>query len=397
MLNKDPDILIIALARWDSPYSSTAFSLAKELSLHCRVFLIDNPYTFKDLIFKGFRAPLKRRWKAWFLKKDRYTPLPKYPNLFTCTPPLMLPINWLPKGSLYDMLSSFNQGRMKRFIQKLQQEKNIETFDLLNIFNPFYSAQNLQTLNLRKKVYYSVDRISQSVYISKHGPRLEQEISKQVDFCLATSSALMADLSSGTEKPVFLLPNAADVSLFQQALHQKFPPPKELSEISSPIVLYVGAIGLRIDFELLDQVSSTHLEKHFVFIGPKGSGYHPLLEQKSNVSFLGPIAQEKLPPYFQHAALAIIPFRINSLTAAIYPLKIHEYLAAGLSVVSTPFSADIKAFQDQIYLASSAEEFGNSIEKAIKQAPHSLNKNSVLSVESSSWKSRAKQLLEHLK
>jgi len=39
------DIIMLALARWDGHYSSTAFSLAKELSRYNRVFYIDNPFT----------------------------------------------------------------------------------------------------------------------------------------------------------------------------------------------------------------------------------------------------------------------------------------------------------------------------------------------------------------
>lgn len=397
MPNKDPDILIIALARWDAPYSSTAFSLAKELSNSRRVFLIDNPYTFKDVLLKGWSPPLKRRLSTWFLGEDPLQPQAKFPNLYTCTPPLMLPINWLPAGSVYDFFSRINQHRMKRFIQKLLRKQAVEVFDLLNIFNPFYSFHKLRKLNTRNKVYYSVDRIRESVYISKHGPRLEKEIASQADFCLATSRALQADLHSFTQKPVFLLPNAANVSLFQQVLEQDFPKPIALQDIHAPIVLYVGAIGIRIDFELMDQVSREHQDVHFVCIGPKGSGYDKRLEERENVRFTGPIAQEKLPAYFQHAAVGIIPFKVNKLTAAIYPLKIHEYLAAGLPVVSTPFSVDIESFKDKIFLSSSPEEFGNLIKKTIKQTPVSLNKRRVSFVEASSWESRAKELLERLK
>lgn len=391
MPSQDPDILILALARWDAPYSSTAFSLAKELSQDQRVFLIDNPFTFKDLFLKGFSPPLKRRWKALLCRQNTSYPLPYAPNLFTCTPPLMLPINWLAPGKVYNFFAKVNQNRMKRFLQNLLKQKQIPSFHLLNIFNPFYSFESLKSLQANVLVYYSVDKISHSLYISKHGPRLEKEITQEADFCLSTSSQLQKDLASFTEKEVFLLPNAADVALFQQA-RQADTLPEAYARIEKPIVLYVGAIGFRLDYELLASVTQTHQDKHFVFIGPKGNGYDDRLEQRPNVSFLGSIPQKQLPPYFHYASCGIIPFKINALTAAIYPLKIHEYLAAGLPVVSTPFSLDIQSFHEQIHLSSSPEHFGKLLVKTINDVPFALKEDTHAIVEAHSWKSRSDQL-----
>lgn len=397
MPSQDPDILILALARWDAPYSSTAFSLAKELSQDQRVFLIDNPYTFKDLFFKAFSPPIKRRWKAFLFRQKTCYKLPAYPKLVSCTPPLMLPINWLPSGKVYDFFAKLNQGRMKRFLQNLVKKEQIPSFHLLNIFNPFYSFESLQHLPAISKVYYSVDKISQSLYISKHGPRLEKAIVQEADFCLATSSQLQTDLRSYTKKEVYLLPNAADTGLFQQAIIEDLPKPEAYAEINSPIVLYVGAIGFRLDYDLLEYVIRTQQDKHFVFIGPKGKGYDDRLEKRSNVSFLGTIPQKNLPAYFRYASCGIIPFKINTLTAAIYPLKIHEYLAAGLRVVSTPFSVDIQSFHGQIELGSDKEHFGELLKKTINEVPFALKGNNNVIVESHSWKSRSNQLTALLK
>jgi len=246
-------------------------------------------------------------------------------------------------------------------------------------------------------VYYSVDKISHSLYISKHGPRLEKAIVQQADFCLATASQLQTDLRSYTKKEVYLLPNAADTGLFQQARKEDLPKPEAYTEINSPIVLYVGAIGFRLDYELLAYVTRTQQDTHFVFIGPKGKGYDDRLEERTNVSFLGIISQKNLPAYFRYASCGIIPFKINTLTAAIYPLKIHEYLAAGLPVVSTPFSVDIQSFQGQIQLGSAKEHFGELLYKTINEVPFALKGNNNVIVESHSWKSRSNQLTALLK
>ena len=51
---------------------------------------------------------------------------------------------------------------------------------------------------------------------------------------------------------------------------------------------------------------------------------------------------------------AVIPFVHSPQTRAIYPLKLNEYLAAGLPVVATPF-ADMSGFEDLVRLADDPE------------------------------------------
>jgi len=55
------------------------------------------------------------------------------------------------------------------------------------------------------------------------------------------------------------------------------------------------------------------------------------------VVFYGPKKVQDLPAYLKTFSLGIIPFIKNQFTKGIYPLKINEYLAAGIPVVSTNF------------------------------------------------------------
>jgi len=60
-----------------------------------------------------------------------------------------------------------------------------------------------------------------------------------------------------------------------------------------------------------------------------------ILEGVRNIHFLGRKPYEKLPDYCKGFDVALNPFVINELTLAANPLKVREYLAAGLKVVST--------------------------------------------------------------
>ena len=105
----DYDLVFLALPRWDGPYSSTAYSLAKALSKHTRVFYVDNPFTVKDFLVHRRSAQMTLRRNALLKGKDLFfTPDKNHPNLITVTPRLTLPINWLPSGWIYDSFSRFN-------------------------------------------------------------------------------------------------------------------------------------------------------------------------------------------------------------------------------------------------------------------------------------------------
>src|SRR5688572_27295224 len=107
----DCDIIMLALPRWDGQYSSTAYSLAKELSVHTRVFYIDNPFTVKDYLAARHLEKVKARKNALLKGEDIYTkPDPNYPQLTVVTPRMILPINWLPSGFLYNAMSRLNDA-----------------------------------------------------------------------------------------------------------------------------------------------------------------------------------------------------------------------------------------------------------------------------------------------
>ncbi|MBK8822573.1 MAG: glycosyltransferase [Anaerolineales bacterium] len=52
-----------------------------------------------------------------------------------------------------------------------------------------------------------------------------------------------------------------------------------------------------------------------------------------NLYFLGLKAQTDLPSYLAHSEVAIIPWKVNSITQATSPLKLYEYLAMRRPVV----------------------------------------------------------------
>jgi glycosyltransferase involved in cell wall biosynthesis len=398
MSTPDYDIIMLALPRWDGPYSSTAYSLAKELSLHTRVFYIDNPFTYKDYFRGKSTEQIARRKRALLRGEDIFSsPESNYPRLTAVTPRLMLPINWLPAGRIYDLLSSFNDRVLGRALEKIIRTYDVKRFIFINSFNPLFGRRLPAGFKPDLTVYHSVDDISQSEYVAKHGTYLEEEQIRKADLTVVTSSELRR-LKSAISPQVHLLPNAADVSLFQRAMKEDLPVPEEILKIGpvKKIICYTGNICHRLDYELLVKIAKNNPDKVLLMIGPLANDNYRKagLDKMENVVFAGRKKITELPAYLKYSHCCIIPFLCNPLTRSIYPLKINEYLSAGKPVVTTNFSADIATFGEVAAVSGDHAEFLANIEKVIAEDNGHQRTQRMQYAAGNNWSGRAAQFID---
>ena len=391
----DYDIIMLALPRWDGQYSSTAYSLSKALSQHTRVFYVDNPFTIKSLLSERQSPQIAKRKNALLFGKEVFSrPDTVYPNLVAVTPRVVFPVNFLPKGLAFDAISRVNDVIVKEAISRIISEFKVKKYILINSFNPFYGRFFKLNPPPFLQVYQTVDNISESEYLHKHGVWLEEEWMKKSDFTIVTSSELKRTSEANTSN-VFLLPNAANTKLFQRAYREKFMRPKELENIASDkrIICYVGNICHRLDYQLLVKIAQENPDKVLLMIGPFANEQYKTsgLSSFPNVIFAGKKALEELPAYLHFANVCIIPFLCNQLTKSIYPLKINEYLSAGKPVVSTTFSEDILSFSDVMYASDSHASFLANINKAIADDSPEFAQERVVRASPNNWEDRAQQ------
>ncbi len=384
------DIIMLALARWDGHYSSTAFSLAKELSRYNRVFYIDNPFTVKDFFYYFNTYHIQQRRSSLLFGKNIHKKIGgPSENLIAVTPRLTYPINWLPEGKLYDTFSEINDKIIYEAIEKTTNDYQIKDFIFINSFNPFYSLSFPKNFAPLLKIYQSVDMIDHASHISKHGLRLENEAIRQADITLTTSKRLY-EIKRNITDDVYYLPNAADIELFKKSVSEKYPKPAELRNCDKPIIGYTGNIDNRIDFDLLKKISLSHQDKTLALIGPiANKSIEKELLQYKNIILTGKKPLEKLPQYLQYFDCTIIPFKKNALTSGIYPLKINEYLAAGKPVVTTDFSEDIIDFSKVAHIAKSNDDFITHIHSCIQMNTQDKVQNRVMTAEKNTWEARA--------
>lgn len=387
------DIICLSLSRWDSAISSPALSLAKEFAKNNRVFYIDHPFSWKDYFSTANKAQIEDRKPALLQGKAIYlNPATLPENLTVVTPRLTLPVNFLPKGFLYTTLSRYNNRIIADTIRKIIKDYSVKEYVYINFFDPYFLQQLPADIKPWRNVYQSMDDISQVAYSNRHGTRLEEEAVKHADYTLCTSKELTR-LKSAFSPNVYFHPNAAETGIFKRAVTEDLPVPEELRDIKTPVIGFTGSVEYRSDFELLKKVAEYHSDKTLVFVGPVQTEEHIQvgLDRLPNVRFVGPRHITELAAYLRLFSCVLIPYRKNTLTKSIYPLKINEYLAAGKPVIATHFSEDIYSFRDVAYIVDSHEEFLQAIDQAI--AENDLNRmNARIAVaEQNTWTARVEQ------
>lgn len=378
------DVIMLATARIDNPYSSTAVSLAKEFAKENRVFFVENPFTIKDVISKKKKFSAKPKL---FSKGNYATEV--VPNFWKVTSPPVLSINWLPEGIIYNSLSRVNERIFFTVIKKLLNDFNIRKFILFNVFNPFFGLNFPNWFCPDLSIYYSVDSISNAKYFSKHGVPKENKMLKTYDVVLATSKPIYEKIKL-INSNAFYLPNGADYNLFRKELDIK-KIPADLQLISEPRAIYIGNIDSRIDIELIEQLLVEKPFINIVFLGPVNSKGFSRLKNYENLFTLGSKKIEELPSYLKFCQCAIIPFVRNGFTRSIYPLKINEYLASGMPTVTTDFSDSMIEFEEIISVCSSHKTFISSVEEGVKDDVDSLKTERIKYASNNSWESRTKQ------
>ena len=90
-----------------------------------------------------------------------------------------------------------------------------------------------------------------------------------------------------------------------------------------------------------------------------------LLQACPNIHFLGRKPHAELPLYCKGFAVGLIPHKVNDLTRHMNPIKLREYLSAGLPVVSTALP-EVKHYGEHCVVADTYEAFEQAILTALR-------------------------------
>lgn len=110
--------------------------------------------------------------------------------------------------------------------------------------------------------------------------------------------------------------------------------PPDLRDVAGPVVGFWGLIHDWVDVDALAELARALPSANVVLIGSARTDVAVLRDQP-NVRLLGQKPYDALPDYARWFDVALVPFRQNELTRAVNPIKLREYLSAGVPVVAT--------------------------------------------------------------
>jgi glycosyltransferase involved in cell wall biosynthesis len=208
------------------------------------------------------------------------------------------------------------QAGAPRVIRMLERAGVDTGFDAVLIDQPLLWDDSVRSLS-HTVIYRPTDLYPTGL---KH--RLQQRIVEAVDGVIATSYEVLRGLDP-LRVPSLVLGNGADVGRFASQGAEEGP--------RSARCVYVGALDDRFDWARVVAWAHASPDIGFVIAGPDA---HPPGPLPANIDVIGAIPYAELPALLHTARVGLLPLSANPLNEGRSPMKLYEYLAAGLAVVA---------------------------------------------------------------
>jgi glycosyltransferase involved in cell wall biosynthesis len=221
----------------------------------------------------------------------------------------------------------------------------------------------------RALVYHCVDDLAAYPGIEERSFRArERALVELSSVCIASSRPLVHHLERLGARDIRYWPNPADVDSYSQARLVA------RTRNSRPIIGFIGAVQEhKVDTELVAAFARERPDWRVRLVGPVGIGLSRTGISAdlfpSNVELVGHVPREELPDEVATFDVGIIPYRQNAYTAGVFPMKIFEYLGAGVPVVSTPLPSLVGEV-NHVAFASDASGFVTAIDQALSSGAH---------------------------
>lgn len=211
-------------------------------------------------------------------------------------------------------------------------------------------------------LYHCVDEWSKFSFIDEAILEKEEALCRRADLVLASARELY-ERKRPWNPHTHYLPHGVDYEYF----HAPEPPgsaaPPDIAAIPRPIAGFFGLIHEWIDLDLLEGAIRRLPGVSFVFIG-KASVDVSRLAALPNAHFLGQKSYGELVSYARRFDVGLIPFKINELTVNVNPIKLKEYLALGIPVVSVDLP-EVAVYGNVVNVARDPEAFAAAIEREL--------------------------------
>jgi glycosyltransferase involved in cell wall biosynthesis len=277
------------------------------------------------------------------------------------------------------LIRNFNNGQLRSLVGRKIKELGFHNYLLLTQ-NPMM-AEVVGTLGETSSHYLCIDDFGANKNSFRCLMDLEKELLKRIDTCFCMSDLLLKDRVPDSGE-VHFMPEGVDLEHFHTTGTET---PALLSDIKGPVIGYAGLLEWWVDLELIAKCATAFPQATFVVLGAIKTDIG-ILRQHPNIVCAGHIPFDQLPRYLEAFDVGLIPRKINRLTVAMNPLKLLEYLAMGMAVVSTDLP-EVRKFNDFVLIAKDHDQFVKMVGEALKDCGVERRALRRAQAERFSWKS----------
>ncbi|MGF9648057.1 glycosyltransferase [Pseudarthrobacter oxydans] len=378
------NVVILSTADFDSPVWTNKQHLAVGLAKSgYKVYYIESlglrtPTLSKTDIIRMLQY-LHRLKPGKGSKQDATRAHPELPPNLEIISPKVIPIH----GAAF--VRAINRFLLKKTTYKrLPADGNY----VLWAFSPLtYGLEN----KCQGVVYHSVDLLHTIPGVPAMAlQEAEKALITVADTVLASSKGVARHLDSRGAKNIRLWENVASTELFASSVGDR-----------KPRAIFAGNVTpSKIDIELLQSLVRSGVP--LAVAGPIGidgsqtDSEIAALIHAPGVRYLGNLDLPSLAREMGTSQVGLIPYLKNEYTRGVFPMKVYEYLAAGLSVVST----DIESLTESAITGLDvveARNFADSVRKSLKEFDEEQAKIRSEQAKSNSWENRIKDAVRLLR
>jgi Glycosyl transferases group 1 len=255
-------------------------------------------------------------------------------------------------------------GPLSRLQSRLVANQILERAEELRLTKPVFvyphSAYALGLSKIFKRRGFPLVHVCMD-----YEPEENIENARVSDLSLAIPRAAFEELRARVGEKVKRIPqfgsNNGDSPLFCDE-------PPELANIPRPRLGYIGNVHGRTSAPLVRELLTKHPEWHFFSFGGKKTLNLP------NEHVLAWRPRVELPEFVKAVDVGFMPYDCSSAyNLNCVPLKLFDYFAAGIPVVSTPLAC-LQEYADLVYQGATADELAEAVRSALAETADNPNR-----------------------
>lgn len=197
----------------------------------------------------------------------------------------------------------------------------------------------------------------------------DASLTKKADAVIVTSPWLADKARKLTDK-VSIIFNGVDVHRFKGVADRSIEAHPLTKNWNHPVIGYAGTLHPdRSSADLIHLVARSFPNSTIALVGPNDFSAAEIsrLHAEPNIRIVGPVDHTEVPSIMRAFDVCFVPHREGAFSESNSPLKLFEYLACGLPIVSTPV-AGFRDYPHLVYLAEPGT-FCDKIQDALNESP----------------------------